>query len=187
MAANPDRTEAGARAAREAVALDRAVYAAVAATPTPTLDREFQRLSATADHSLLWLAISAALAAAGGSRGRRAATSGLLAVGAASAVTNIVLKSLWRRTRPDRTSAAVPLARHVPMPASTSFPSGHAASAFAYATGAGHVFPVAGVPLGLLAAAVAYSRVHTGVHYPADVIVGALVGTSAGAAVGAGR
>jgi undecaprenyl-diphosphatase len=136
---------------------------------------------------VLWLAVAAALAAGGGPRGRRAATAGLLAVGAASPLTNIVLKSIGRRTRPDRTSAAVPLARHVPMPASTSFPSGHAASAFAFATGAGHVFPAVGAPLGLLAAAVAYSRVHTGVHYPADVIVGALVGTSAGAAAAAGR
>jgi undecaprenyl-diphosphatase len=187
MPANAARPGFIARGAREALALDRALYAAVAVTPTPTLDREFQRLSATADRSVLWLAIAAALAVAGGSRGRRAATAGLLAVGTTSALTNVVLKSFGRRTRPDRTGAAVPIARHVPMPASTSFPSGHAASAFAFAAGAGHVLPAAGAPLSLLAAAVAYSRVHTGVHYPADVVVGALVGASAGAAVAAAR
>lgn len=63
------------------------------------------------------------------------------------------------------------------MPRSTSFPSGHAASAFAFATGVAGVLPTA-IPLQLAAAMVAYSRVHTGVHYPADVIVGALIGSS---------
>jgi undecaprenyl-diphosphatase len=69
------------------------------------------------------------------------------------------------------------------MPRSTSFPSGHSASAFAFAAAVGHVLPAAGGPLRVLAAAVAYSRVHTGVHYPADVIAGSLVGATAGAAV----
>ena len=46
------------------------------------------------------------------------------------------------------------------------------------------------LPLRLLAALVAYSRVHTGVHYPGDVVVGALIGGAAGtavAAIGRGR
>ena len=72
----------------------------------------------------------------------------------------------------------VPVARHVRMPVSTSFPSGHSAAAFAFATGVGHALPPAAIPLRALAAAVAYSRVHTGVHYPADVVTGALIGTA---------
>jgi undecaprenyl-diphosphatase len=63
------------------------------------------------------------------------------------------------------------------MPASRSFPSGHSASAFAFATGVGQVMPLAGVPLRGLAALVAYSRVHTGVHYPGDVVSGAILGS----------
>ena len=63
------------------------------------------------------------------------------------------------------------------MPISTSFPSGHSAAAFAFANGVGHVLPPASIPLHALAALVAYSRVHTGVHYPADVVAGALAGT----------
>jgi undecaprenyl-diphosphatase len=63
------------------------------------------------------------------------------------------------------------------MPSSTSFPSGHSATAFAFATGVGHVLAPAAIPLHGLAALVAYSRVHTGVHYPADVVAGALIGT----------
>ena len=59
-----------------------------------------------------------------------------------------------------------------------SFPSGHAAAAFAFATGVGEVVPAAAIPFRALAAVVAYSRVHTGVHYPGDVIAGALAGTT---------
>ena len=62
------------------------------------------------------------------------------------------------------------------MPSSTSFPSGHSASALAFATGVGHISPLGGALLALPAATVAYSRVHTGVHYPGDVIAGSLTG-----------
>ena len=64
------------------------------------------------------------------------------------------------------------------MPRSRSFPSGHAASAFAFATGVAGTKPRIAVPLRGLAALVAYSRVHTGVHFPGDVVVGALVGAA---------
>jgi undecaprenyl-diphosphatase len=64
------------------------------------------------------------------------------------------------------------------MPLSTSFPSGHSASAFAFATAVGSVLPIDAIPIRALASAVAYSRVHTGVHYPADVIAGAWLGTT---------
>jgi undecaprenyl-diphosphatase len=156
--------------------LDLAVYAAIAATPTPTLDRAFRRLSRAADHSKLWLASAALLAATGGLSGRRASVNGLAATGPTSAVVNLVLKPLGRRRRPDRYMHRVPVARQVEMPRSTSFPSGHSASAFAFATGVAAASPTAGIPLSALAALVAYSRVHTGVHYPLDAIVGSVAG-----------
>ena len=71
-------------------------------------------------------------------------------------------------------------ARHVRMPTSTSFPSGHSASGFAFAAGVAEALPVLGVPLRGLATVVAYSRIHSGVHYPGDVIVGSLVGMAVG-------
>ncbi len=62
------------------------------------------------------------------------------------------------------------------MPISSSFPSGHSAAAFAFATGVAHTSHLAAVPLYGLGMVVAYSRVHTGVHYPGDVIAGSLLG-----------
>lgn len=157
--------------------LDAAGYAAVAVTPTPVLDRGFRRLSRAADNWRLWLGSAAVLVIAGGRRGRRAATNGVAAMAVTSAAVNLVLKPLGDRRRPDRSGHHVPTARHVPMPSSTSFPSGHAATAAAFATGVATAFPEAGIPLTAAGALVAYSRVHTGVHYPLDVIAGSLAGT----------
>ena len=158
--------------------LDLAVYAAIAATPTPKLDRFFRQVSTAADHSRLWMATAAVLAAVGGGAGRRAAADGLVSVGLASAIANLVLKPLGGRRRPNRDTNNVPVARQVPMPETTSFPSGHAASAFAFASGASFALPAVGFPLNLAAAVVAYARVHTGVHYPGDVVAGAVAGAA---------
>jgi membrane-associated phospholipid phosphatase len=79
---------------------------------------------------------------------------GIASLAVAATVVNLGIKPLGRRRRPDRLAQEVPLARQVPMPASRSFPSGHAASAFAFATGVGHVSPAAALPLRALAAAV---------------------------------
>ena len=135
------------------------------------------RLTRAADYSRLSIAAAAIIAAVGGRRGRRAAASGLASVGVTAAVVNLGLKPLGRRRRPDRVAEQVPIARQTRMPRSTSFPSGHSAAAFAFATGVGHVLPAASIPLQGLAALVAYSRVHAGVHYPGDVLIGALSGT----------
>jgi undecaprenyl-diphosphatase len=71
------------------------------------------------------------------------------------------------------------------MPRSASFPSGHAASAFAFAYAVGRHLPVLALPTRLLATAVAYSRVHTGVHYPGDVVIGSVAGAGTAAMVAA--
>ena len=172
-----------ARGLRELGAVDRAVYAAVAATPTPSLDEPLRRLSNAANNSRLWLTIAAGLGVAGGGAGRRAALRGTVAIGVTSALVNLAVKSAWSRQRPDRAGAGVPVGRNVRMPTSTSFPSGHAASGFAFAAAIGRDQPWLGLALRFLAASVAYSRVHTGVHYPGDVVVGALIGEGTGQAV----
>ena len=73
----------------------------------------------------------------------------------------------------------------VPEPTSGSFPSGHATTSFACAATLAPFVPRHGVPiLYVLAAAIAYSRVYVGVHYPLDVLGGAVLGTLIGLAVG---
>ncbi|MDH6629671.1 membrane-associated phospholipid phosphatase [Streptomyces sp. LBL] len=167
---------------RDLAALDQALYEAVTVTRTPALDSALRRLSAAADHSKISF-VTAGLLALFPGRPRRAAVLGLAAVGVASTTANLLGKRLVRRPRPHRAEDSPFPGRHVPMPASASFPSGHTASAVAFAAAVGPAFPVATVPLGLLACAVGYSRIHTGVHYPGDVIAGALLGTGAAAAV----
>ena len=174
--AEPEASGPG-RWLEDAERVDLALYAAIARTPTPALDRAMSRLSRAADYSMLSIASAGVLAATGGRTGRRAAAMGLASVGVAAAFFNLVVKPLSNRSRPDRIAEQVPIARHVRMPTSTSFPSGHSATAFAFAAGVGRVLPPAAVPLHALAAAVAYSQVHTGVHYPGDVVAGAVSGT----------
>lgn len=70
------------------------------------------------------------------------------------------------------------------MPRSTSFPSGHSASAFAFATGVCAELPELAPVLLPLAGAVAYSRTHAGVHYPSDVAAGAAIGIASGVVAG---
>ena len=65
-------------------------------------------------------------------------------------------------------------------PTSFSFPSGDAAFAFGAALALGHVAPAWRLPALLFAVAVAFERVAVGVHYPLDVIGGALIGTVSG-------
>ncbi len=156
--------------------LDIRVYEAVARTSTPALDGAMARLSKAANYSRLSLAASVLLAVAGGPDGKRAAARGLACVGVTAVVVNAVMKPLSRRRRPERDSHDVPAERHVAMPISRSFPSGHSAAAFAFARGAGRAMPAARLPLYALAALVSYSRLHTGVHYPSDVMVGASSG-----------
>ena len=168
---------------RELGVVDRAIYAAVATAPTATLDEPMRRLSHAADNSRLWLAIAAGLAIAGGRRGRRAAVVGTVSIGVTSALVNLGVKPLYARQRPDRAGAGVPGQRQVPMPSSSSFPSGHSAAGFAFATAVGREMPWVGSGLRFAAAAVAYSRVHTGVHFPGDTVVGSLIGAGTGQAV----
>ena len=161
----------------QTAALDQAIAEAVDKTETPTLDRFLVRLSDAANYSRLWLMTAGAVAVVGGPRGRRAAAEAVASIGLASGVTNLVLKSVAGRTRPG--GRVVP-SRRVRRPMSPSFPSGHAASAFAFASTMGEEVPVTWVPLHVAATLVAYARVHTGVHYPSDVMAGALVGSLCG-------
>ena len=160
--------------------LDLALYKRIALSPSPDrVDRAWAHFTHAADHSKLWFATAAVLATRG-RPGRRAAMRGVLSVGITSAVANQVGKRLFHRQRPDYLTlvevARLPH-RH---PVSGSFPSGHSASAAAFAVGVASEVPHLALPLGAAAAAVGYSRVHTGVHYPGDVLAGWALGAALG-------
>ncbi|GHF71682.1 hypothetical protein GCM10010218_61130 [Streptomyces mashuensis] len=130
-----------------------------------------------AEHTKLWWAVALALAAAGGTRGRRAATAGLTAMGLAELLSNAVIKPLWRRRRPPR--ELIPHDGVDGRPDSPSFPSGHTAAAAAFTTAVALTWPRAGALCAVPAALVAAERVHSGAHYPSDVAAGAAVGAAA--------
>ncbi len=146
--------------------------------PAIPLDQGMKRVSKAANHSLLWFGVAGVLALRKG-RPRRAGLRGLAAIAGASTSASLVAKRLFPRRRP----AAELLEQHRRLtrrPTSSSFPSGHAASAAAFTTAVAMESPALAAVVAPVAAAVAYSRVHTGVHWPSDVAVGALIGVGAG-------
>ena len=106
----------------------------------------------------------------------------MLASAAAFAVAsalNVLLKDLVDRHRPPLTDPGI---AHVgELPSSPSFPSGHAMTAFAAATAIAVLCPKMRWPALAIALVVAISRPYLGVHFWADVIVGALLGAAIGA------
>jgi membrane-associated phospholipid phosphatase len=106
-----------------------------------------------------------------------ALAAGAAALGAAS-LAAWLLKDLFDRARP--TAADPGLEALVATPGSASFPSSHAAIAFATATAIGALCPRLRWPLLGLAAVVALSRLYLGVHFLLDIAAGAVLGAALG-------
>ncbi|MCL1588806.1 MAG: phosphatase PAP2 family protein [Actinomycetia bacterium] len=153
--------------------LDKRVFRAVAEWHSPILDRTMPELSEIASQSRLWMGIAALFAVFGGGKGRRTAVEGMVAIGVNSFLANLVFKNIAHRKRP---TESVPDARKLTQPESTSFPSGHTASAAAFSGIVDRAYPKLWLPINGLAATVGFSRVYTGVHYPGDVLAGWFLG-----------
>jgi len=140
----------------------------------PALDRAFYLASELGDFSLIWLLIGAAQ----GLRSDDDAHAALRLVtvlAAESALVNQGLKRIFRRTRPE---AAAPRPHALRTPRTSSFPSGHASSAFLAAGLLSRRHPRWAPAYYGLAAVVATSRVHVQIHHGSDVVAGAAIGAS---------
>lgn len=143
----------------------------------PALDPVFYGISSAADHSILWLSISALRAAV--ERDPSVALRISAVIAAESALTNGPIKMLFRRVRPERdTTEPPPYGMRIPI--TSSFPSGHATAAFTAAMvltrrprEAWFWFPIATL--------VASSRIYVKMHHASDVIAGAALGIGMGA------
>jgi hypothetical protein len=142
---------------------------------TPARERAVERFSRLGEHSAVWLAIGLAGGAIEPRRRDRwgRATATVLATYAL----NTALKLLVRRTRPQ--PAGLPALTSTPT--RLSFPSAHASTSFAGAYAYSRL-GLPGAPLYVLAAALSGSRLYLGVHYPSDVLAGALLGSAVAAA-----
>jgi membrane-associated phospholipid phosphatase len=137
--------------------------------------------------SMWWVKwpLIAAVGACGDARCRRKlpyAAFAALSAAAAAGLSVMLLKGAFDRARPPLVDPGLDPVGAVP--GSASFPSGHAATAFAAAVAVGMLYPRFRTPLLAVAATVALSRVYLGVHFATDVLAGSLLGAAIGLATG---
>ncbi len=140
---------------------------------TPRAERATARFSALGEHAAIWLVIGAA----GWALDRRRAADWRRATGTVASMyaLNTALKLVIRRSRPELPG----LPALTGTPTRFSFPSAHASTSFAGA----HAYARLGLPASVLyglAAGMSLSRLYLGVHYPSDVLAGAVLGVALG-------
>lgn len=135
------------------------------------------RITQSGTKGSVWIALSIALFVFGNAHARAAAVTSLCALLLAEGVINVVLKPTIARERPysPRGPGRLRLLL-VKAPGAHSWPSGHAGSAMAAAVPLAVAYPLAGVIFLGLAVLIGFSRVYVGVHYPFDVLAGAITG-----------
>lgn len=140
---------------------------------TPKLEKAARALGKAGNNGAVWFLLGGALAVVDGSNREAWLTCALL--GPVAIGLNYVVKLVVRRPRPVL-EGLPPLGG---APSSLSCPSAHATSSFAVATAMTRVEPVAALAF-LLALALALGRPYLGMHYPSDVLLGAILGVALG-------
>ncbi|WP_442855012.1 phosphatase PAP2 family protein [Curtobacterium sp. Leaf261] len=156
---------------------DRAVSGRAYSWPSPRpADVALRGLSDVPGSFAFWLGLGAAVFITGRT-GRRAAAQGLLSLGVSSGVVNLLVKRVIREHRPHGRGFRH---RRKPgtVPASAALPSGHSATAAAFAAGVWLADRRRGAVIVPVAATVAYSRLHLGQHWFSDIMAGSAVGVA---------
>jgi membrane-associated phospholipid phosphatase len=145
---------------------------------SPGVERFIKALGKVANNGAIWFVLCFFLAIV--NPGNREAWLICAVLGPLAIVLNFAIKKLVKRPRPD-------LGPHLPplggAPSSLSFPSAHATSSFAVATAMTRVDSVAFPFVLVLALTISVGRPYLGMHYPSDVVVGAILGTILGLVV----
>lgn len=143
----------------------------------PWMDGFWKAVTHLGDAGLFWIALAVILLIF--RKTRRAGVSALAAMGIGALITNAVLKLLVARIRPYDTIGELILM--IERQHDFSFPSGHTCASFAAACAIWHCMPRRwGILSVILAFLISFSRLYVGVHYPSDVLAGALIGVFAG-------
>jgi hypothetical protein len=153
---------------------NRLLYAMRTRLHGPAMEAIGKTLGKLGAHGAAWLAIGIVMAFVDSENGEDWVVAGIL--GPVAIGVNYIVKVIVRRPRPV-IEGLPPLGG---APSSLSFPSGHATSSFACATAMSRIAPEATIPFFVLAAAIAVSRPYLGMHYPSDVLVGAVLGVGLG-------
>jgi undecaprenyl-diphosphatase len=152
--------------------LDRSLRDLVVDHRVGLLDPFFEALSYAGSFGFIWLLIAFGISGFSWSRPWL-----WTRVGAAILLAESVSAALKELVERDRPPVADPLPEPlVTTPATHSFPSGHATVSFACATVLALAVPRLTLPLYTLAVLISFSRVYVGVHYPLDVVAGAVLG-----------
>ncbi|NFN87406.1 phosphatase PAP2 family protein [Clostridium sporogenes] len=136
------------------------------------LDKIMIFITSIGNLGLIWIGISLLLLIS--KRYRKVGVLCIASLFLSSLIGEVLLKNLVQRGRPFTAVEGINLL--IKAPKSFSFPSGHTASSFAVATVVGRKIEKFKLPIYILAIAIAFSRLYLYVHYPSDVLVGALIG-----------
>ncbi len=142
------------------------------------LDKFFSIITNVNNWYIAYLILLGILYTKGGKRGKWAVLGIILLIAVGDQLGHKVLKEFFQRVRPCNAlpDALTPLGCN----GTFSFPSNHALNNFAAATYFYRLFPNYKIVLFVTAILVSISRVYLGLHYPSDILAGAIIGSALG-------